>query len=705
MNFPQSDKAALVQLLQNAESFDDFLCAINAALEFPFSNKKLIYHLKNIDKLYQSFQIPKKTGGVRTINAPKKSLKFIQHCLAFILQETYYPTKSVNGYVIERNVVTNAIGHANKNFVLNLDLENFFPSISIKRVSKVLQLPPVSAHSKVANMIAKLCCFQEALPQGAPTSPLLSNLICQRLDRRIEGLVKIHQIIYTRYADDLTFSSDEPFQNGFLSHLDNIIKEEGFTINMEKVRLQLKNSRQEVTGITVNERVNVPQKFIREVRAMLHNWETLGYEAAQQKFLQHYVTKKANKKKEEAQLRNVVAGKINYLKMVRGGEDTVYQKLKEQLRRLKQGDNTVKPKTKTASTWQPPIDHNPRRVVGFLRNFRVVNDTGFRELLHDPDVSDFDFMANLAKVNAQMDGLKTVLTPRLHQKLSAFVKAYNTAGVAYFQEYDLLPLKGRSKQTVSPLAKLLLRKAKIQVSEPKEEIQEAISPDKTVSKAAKIFRSQIRVGSDYFQDLILANALKPTLDSLMETNEIDSPSNFSEKIKLPKTMDAISLSEKEQVISIIKSLFDKPHRELFKPSLEEFNINCSFFTDAWEATKAISSLIKDLTQNAAYQTNTTKRTLWLRSAIIQRGTEQAPFFATVIYIHLEKASIQNLTAFTHQRLEKTKQRLWSLADWSVLYQDADGQNQEHFFLNSADNQPHPAPWYEGITHKLTFYHS
>ena len=666
MNFSQSDKAALVKLLQNAESFDDFLCAINAALEFPISNEKLIYHLKNIDKLYQSFQIPKKTGGVRTINAPKKSLKFIQHCLAFILQETYYPTKSVNGYIIERNVVTNAIGHANKNFVLNLDLENFFPSISIKRVSKVLQLPPVSAQPKVANMMAKLCCFQEALPQGAPTSPLLSNLICQRLDRRIEGLVLKHQITYTRYADDLTFSSDKPFQNGFLSHLDNIIKEEGFTINMEKVRLQLKNSRQEVTGITVNERVNVPQKFIREVRAMLHNWETLGYEAAQQKFLQHYVPKKANKKKEEAQLRNVVAGKINYLKMVRGSEDTVYLKLKEQLRRLEQGDNTVKRKSKTVSTWQPPIDHNPRRVVGFLRNFRVVNDTGFRELLHDPDVSDFDFMANLAKVNTQMEGLKTVLTPRLHQKLSAFVKAYNTAGVAYFQEYGLLPLKGRSKQTVSPLAKLLLRKAKIQLSEPKEEIQEAISPDKTVSKAAKIFRTQIRVGSDYFQDLILANALKPTLEVL-------------------NTTDAIMAS--------------------FKPSEEDFGVNCSFFTDTWEAAKAIRSLLKDLVQNTDYQTTTERRIFWLRSAVIQRGTEQAPFFATVIYVHLERASIQGLKAFTHQRLEKTKQRLWSLADWSVLYQDADGQNQEHFFLNSADNQPHPAPWYEGITHKLTFYHS
>lgn len=705
MTFPKSDKEALVQLLQNAESFDDFLCVINAAIEFPISNKKLIYHLKNVDKLYQSFQIPKKTGGVRTINAPQKSLKFIQHCLAFILQETYSPTKSVNGYVIERNVVTNAIGHANKNFVLNLDLENFFPSISIKRVSKVLQLPPVSAHPKVASMIAKLCCFQEALPQGAPTSPLLSNLICQRLDRRIEGLVKTHQIIYTRYADDLTFSSDEPFQNGFLSHLDSIIKEEGFTINMKKVRLQLKNSRQEVTGITVNERVNVPQKFIREVRAMLHNWETLGYETAQQKFLQHYIPKKANKKKEEAQLRNVVAGKINYLKMVRGGEDTVYQTLKAQLRRVEQGDDAVKTQSKAISKWKSPIDHNPRRVVEFLRNFRVVNDTGFRELLHDPDVSDFDFMANLAKVNAQMDGLKMVLTPRLHQKLSAFVKAYNTDGVAYFQEHGLLPLKGRPKQMVSPLAKLLLRKAKIQMAEPAEETHEAVAPNKAVSKAAKVFRAQIRVGSDYFQDLILANALKPTILSLIEDKNIVVPNHFSEGIKLPKTMDTISPSKKEEVISIIKSLFDKPHRGVFKPSLEEFNINCSFFTDTWETVKSIRSLLKDLAINTDYQANSEDRVIWLRSTVIQRGTEQAPFFATVIYVHLEKGRINDLSAFKTIRLEKTKQRLWSLADWSVLYQGTNGQNQEYFFLNSADNQPHPAPWYEGITHKLTFYHS
>ena len=662
----QGANVATVQQVQNAASFQDLLQLLNVGVEFPISSKKLIYQLKNIPALYQSFQIPKKTGGMRTINAPRPSLKFIQRRLADLLEQAYTPSASANAYIVERSVVTNAQVHIQKKYVLNLDLENFFPSISVKRVAKVLQLPPVRLKPNVAAMVATLSCYEGALPQGAPTSPLLSNLICQRLDRRIEGLVKTHQITYTRYADDLTFSSDVPFQNGFLSHLDSIIKEEGFTINMEKVRLQLKNSRQEVTGITVNERVNVPQKFIREVRAMLYNWETLGYETAQQKFLQHYIPKKANKKKEEAQLRNVVAGKINYLKMVRGGEDTVYQKLKAQLRRVEQGDDVGKPQSKAISKWQPPIDHNPRKVVGFLRNFRVVNDTGFRELLHDPDVSDFDFMANLAKVNAQMDGLKMVLTPRLHQKLSAFVQAYNTDGVAYFQEHGLLPLKGRPKQTVSPLARLLLRRAKLQMAEPEEETHEAVAPNKAVSKAAKVFRAQIRVGSDYFQDLILANALKPVLDLLNTTQTINAS---------------------------------------FQPNEEEFGVNCSFFTDAWEAVKAIRSLLKDLAESADYQVDAENRIIWLRSAVIQRGTEQAPFFATVIYVHLEKGRINDVNAFKNIRLEKTKQRLWSLADWSVLYQDTDGQNQEHFFLHSADNQPHPAPWYEGITHKLTFYYS
>lgn len=669
------DIANLRASLQNGTEFNDLLLLLNDIIDYrnntgniedkPISQKKFYFHLKNADKLYHSFQVPKKSGGLRTINAPNKSLKFIQHCLAFILQGAYQPTYSVNGYVTGRSVVSNAHVHANKKFVLNLDLENFFPSITFGRVHAVLQLKPILAKPNIAQMIAKLCCYCGVLPQGAPTSPVLSNLICQRLDRRIESLVMSYEIAYTRYADDLTFSSDKPFENGFLNRLDEIIKAEGFTINLEKVRLQLKNSRQEVTGLTVNEKVNVSQQFIREIRAMLHNWGTLGYESAQAKFLTHYSPKVSKKKKSESHLRNVVAGKINYLKMVRGNEDTIYQQFKTELKHLEKGEEKPQ-KVQKLPVWQPDIDHNPRRVVQFLRNFRVVNDTGFRELLHDPDFSDFDFMANLAKVNTQMEGLKSVLTPKIHQKLSAFVNAYNTAGVAYFQEHGLLPLKGRPKQTVSLLTRLLLKKAKMPVLEQQTTEQVAVSPDRIVSKAAQVFRAQIRVGSDYFQDLILANALKPTFD-LLNSNQ------------------AVKAS--------------------FQPNEEEFGINCSFFADGWETVKAIRSLLKDLGQNADYQVDSESRTIWLRSAVIQRGTEQAPFFATVIYVHLEKGRINDTNAFKNIRLEKTKQRLWSLADWSVLYQDADGQHQEYLILHSADNQPHPAPWYDGITHKLTFYHS
>jgi len=705
----QLDITALLNSLRKAENFNDLLCLLNEVIEFQnsdstepkksISRKRLTYNLKNIDTLYNTFEIPKKSGGKRIILAPNNSLKIIQRCLALLLQAGYQPTLSVNGFVPERSVVTNATIHANKKFVLNIDLENFFPNISYGRVQAVLQLKPLALQPTIAGYIAKLACYEGFLPQGAPTSPVLSNLICQRLDRRIEALVKSHKIFYTRYADDLTLSCDEPFQNGFLNHLDQIIQKEGFTLNMQKLRLQLRNSRQEVTGLTVNDKVNVSRKYLREVRAMLHNWETMGHEAAQQKFLQSYKPRiSAKKKKGQPQLRNVLGGKINYLKMVRGDEDTLYQKVKAHYRSLEKGEVKEKPLSQPLPTWLPEIDHNPRRVVHFLRNFRVVNDTGFRELLHDPDTSDFDFLANLEKVNAQMPCLKSVLTPTLYRKLTTFVEAYNTAGVAYFKKHGLLPLKGQPRQKMSLLARLLLKKANMSVPDEGSEERKAVSPDRVVSKAANQFQQQIRVGSDYFQDLILTNALKPTLKALNPNSpekEMDSQSVLEMLVEYAAKTDLYAPNV----------VVDNEEIGAFKPSEDEFGINCSFFTDSWEAVKAISSLIKDLVQNSLYETPDKKKQFWLRSAVIQRGTKEAPFFATVIYVHLEKGRLIDEVAFAHARLYKTKQRLWSLADWSVLYQGANGENREHYFLNSVDNQHHQAPWYDGIIHKLTFYHS
>lgn len=282
---------------------------------------------------YHQFSIRKKSGGVRNLSAPNASLKEIQRYLAIILSTVYEPKSCVTGFTAQRSIVDNATPHVGKQFVFNVDLKDFFPSIQLHRVKAVLKLPPFSLigeRENLAFLIARLCCITTAenigvLPQGAPTSPILSNIVCQKLDHRLSGLAKRYGVSYTRYADDITFSSDKSiFHKGFRRELRRIIEDQHFTINQAKVRLQGIGYRQEVTGLTVNEKVNVSKRYIREVRAMLHNWQKKGHEQAEQIFRQHYQADKGHIKQDKSILKNVLHGKLNYLKMVRGETDSTY---------------------------------------------------------------------------------------------------------------------------------------------------------------------------------------------------------------------------------------------------------------------------------------------------------------------------------------------------------------------------------------------
>ncbi|MBO0932552.1 reverse transcriptase domain-containing protein [Fibrella aquatilis] len=675
----QYDTNVLISLLREGESLDDLLTLLNGVVEWQnfvhqskrrlFTRKQLSFFYKNVDKKYHSFQVPKKSGALRTINAPDGTLKAIQRCITDLLQIIYQPPFSVNGYVKGRSVVSNALMHTNKNFVLNIDLQDFFPNIKFGRVSAVLKLKPIAVKPKFAYLLTKYCCYNGALPQGAPTSPVLSNLICQRLDFRLTELTRSEHLSYSRYADDLTFSSDQPFQNGFLTRLEEIIQEEGFLINPGKVRLLGRDVRQEVTGVTVNDKTNVSRKYIRKIRAMLYNWTNLGYEKAQDRFLSSYKppANVVKNKKSDPQLSNVVGGKIDYLKMVRGADDSIYRQCKEAFEQLLKGELIFQISEKILRT--QTVEHQPRQVVSFLRNFKVINQTGFRELLHDPDVSDFDFKTNLAKVNEQMPALSAVLPASLYTKLESFVAVYNTDGQAYHEKYGLLPLKGQKKTNPNNLIDILSRKKKNKVVEDMvltTRVQaEDILPDNKVTQAAKDFRTQIRIGNDYFHDWILINSLKPIV------NELNS-------------RELVSIS--------------------YEPSEEEFSLNCEFFTDTKEVWKAIRSLLKDLAENPYYDVKD-ERIILLRSATIKRNLNGESFFATIIYLNLQNAFIVNeLKAFQQSRLTKNQQRLHKLADWSTVYQDESGQLSEHLFLASpetrSDNQ-----LTEGITHKLTFYHS
>lgn len=206
----------------------------------------------------------------------------------------------------------------------------------------------------IANLIAAISCTEmevdrknesgewikvktSVLPQGAPTSPVITNIVCQRLDYLLSGLAKRFGLRYSRYADDLTFSSNHyvyKTDGEFQTELARIIIDQGFNIQESKTRLQGDGYRQEVTGLTVNKKVNVSKRYIKQLRMWLYYWERYGYEKASTFFIQSYVKDKSHVRPVTPGMSNVIDGKLNYLKMVKGNEDGTYLKLKERFDQL-----------------------------------------------------------------------------------------------------------------------------------------------------------------------------------------------------------------------------------------------------------------------------------------------------------------------------------------------------------------------------------
>lgn len=296
---------------------------------------------------YDSFEIKKRGGGTRRILAPCKPLKYVQRQLNDILQVVYEPKPSVHGFVANRSVVTNASKHRKKKHVLNVDLQDFYPSINFGRVRGMFMARPYKLNQAVSTMLAQICCYDNQLPQGAPTSPVVSNMLCGRLDSELQRLAKAHRCTYTRYADDLTFStSTTEFPAAMATatgwnavtvgeDLRLVIDTNGFVINQRKVRLQSRLQRQEVTGLVVNQRVNVHRSFVKELRAMLHAWKKYGPEKASLYFETFYQQKHhRNPEKPVPEFRAVIRGKLAYLRMVKGEDDSVYATYDQQYKDL-----------------------------------------------------------------------------------------------------------------------------------------------------------------------------------------------------------------------------------------------------------------------------------------------------------------------------------------------------------------------------------
>ncbi len=254
---------------------------------------------------YTTHTIPKRDGSDRKICAPKKQLKWVQKQILKHILSKVPPHPSAHGFVNGRSTVSNATPHVGSELVVKFDLKDFFPTVHYFRVMGLfgsLGYPIANCMfgtdddaNQIAPVLARLCCYtpnpklwgSATLPQGAPTSPAISNLVCRRLDARLAGLAEANQGTYTRYADDLTFSfkSAETVKLGrFRWWVDQVCQQEGFTVNQQKFRVIRNSQRQVVTGIVVNEAVRVPRELRRELRAIVFNCAKNGVEAEGKKW-------------------------------------------------------------------------------------------------------------------------------------------------------------------------------------------------------------------------------------------------------------------------------------------------------------------------------------------------------------------------------------------------------------------------------------
>jgi retron-type reverse transcriptase len=245
---------------------------------------------------YHRFGIPKKSGGTRAISAPKPRLASAQQWVLRNVLERLDTSPQAHGFVKHHSILTNATPHVGRAVVINFDLKDFFPSVGFRRVKglfrklgynehvatilALLCTEPPRARVEVDGRVVYLALGDRVLPQGACTSPAITNALCRRLDARLTALARRHGFAYTRYADDLTFSGDDDSRVGRLQRsVRSVIAAEGFTENAAKTKVMRRGGRQEVTGLTVNERPSMARDELRALRAMLHNAAKHGLES------------------------------------------------------------------------------------------------------------------------------------------------------------------------------------------------------------------------------------------------------------------------------------------------------------------------------------------------------------------------------------------------------------------------------------------
>ncbi len=303
------------------DAYNEFLLSFNLLKTKDIKRyKNTLYYLSNnIDGNYIEYEIPKKNGKFRTIYEPSKILKLVQRNILHNILEEKRLSQHAKAYQKNVSLIDNAMPHINKKLILKLDIKDFFDNITFNMVYDSCfreELYPKS----IGILLTKLCTYHGHLPQGAPTSSYISNIVMREFDEVVGKYCSNNSISYTRYSDDLTFSGD--FN---VTSVINMVKEElkkyGFKLNYEKIHVIRNNKRQLVTGIVVNKKINICKEYKRRIRQEIYYINKFG--------IDEHLSRLHIKNKDEY-LSNLL-GRINYVYDIT--KDKVFLKYKTFLKK------------------------------------------------------------------------------------------------------------------------------------------------------------------------------------------------------------------------------------------------------------------------------------------------------------------------------------------------------------------------------------
>jgi RNA-directed DNA polymerase len=262
---------------------------------------------------YVRFHIPKHNGKFRKIDSPKPELKRVQRKILDTILHKVPLNSHAEGYVKHKSILSNAHRHVGKDILIRMDISNFFPSITFSRVVGTFEA--LGYPYNVAELLGKLTSHKGRLPIGAPTSPAISNIVCRRMDKRFVRLGQTCAFSYSRYADDIAISSNNLHLNQMIPFFNQIINEEGFTVNHTKTIVMRNAKRQKITGVVVNEKTNAPREKIRKLRAVIYNCFQNGTDSEMRKWAdqeKHCPDSQYSQSKFRASL----LGQINYVRLL-----------------------------------------------------------------------------------------------------------------------------------------------------------------------------------------------------------------------------------------------------------------------------------------------------------------------------------------------------------------------------------------------------